>query len=283
MAERTETEYTPESQLRRPRVLFGTMWRDLAASRELAWRLTVRDIAARYRRSLLGFTWAIFPPIAAGLVFILLQRAAVLDVGETDVPYPVFVLFGTVLWRVFTTSLTAPLKVVAANTALVSKVNFPREALVLSAIGQIVFDMGIKLLILVGVFVVFRVSPSWGMLACPLAMVMLMMLGIALGLLVVPLGLLYTDVAVGLPMVTSLWFFLTPVVYAPFTKWPLSLLSTLNPVSPLLTGARDLATKGALENPLAFGIVAGLTVLLLLASWLLYRLALPVLVERMQA
>ena len=112
------TVYTPESQLRYPSRLFGCMWQDLLSSRELAWRLTVRDITARYRRSLLGVTWAIFPPIAAGLVFIFLQRTAVFDPGETRVPYPVFVMCGTILWQLFTRSLNAPLKVITANAAL---------------------------------------------------------------------------------------------------------------------------------------------------------------------
>ena len=40
--------YTPQSQLRHPVLLFQQMWRDLLASRELAWQLMVRDISARY-------------------------------------------------------------------------------------------------------------------------------------------------------------------------------------------------------------------------------------------
>jgi lipopolysaccharide transport system permease protein len=56
-----EVVYTPESILRRPRELFRQMWRDLLASRELAWRLIVRDISAQYRQSFLGVAWAFLP------------------------------------------------------------------------------------------------------------------------------------------------------------------------------------------------------------------------------
>lgn len=59
-----EVVYTPESQLRRPRDLVQSMWQDLLASRELAWRLMVRDISAQYRQSFLGIFWAFLPPIA---------------------------------------------------------------------------------------------------------------------------------------------------------------------------------------------------------------------------
>lgn len=280
---RPVTEYTPESQLRRPGVLFGTMWRDLAGSLELAWRLAVRDIASRYRRSLLGITWAIFPPIVGALVFVLLQRGGVLEPGETKVPYPVYVMTGMILWTVFTRGLNAPLKVITTSASLFSKVNFPREALVLSAIAQVLFEVAIKLVILAGVFVVFKVPPSWGMLAAVPALLMLMLLGITIGLLLVPVGLLYTDVTVGLPVVTGFWFLLTPVIYVRMLGKIGTVLAAVNPVSPLLIGARDLATTGTMENTGAFLWVSAITLGVLVVSWVLYRLAMPVLVERMQA
>ena len=281
--EEDETVYTPQSQLRSPGRLIRSMWQDLLASHELAWRLTVRDIAARYRRSLLGIFWAILPPVATAVVFVFLRRGGIIDIAEPKVPYPVYVMVGTVLWQLFTVSLNAPLKVISANIALFSKVNFPREALVLSAVGQVIFDMGIKLLILVGVLAFFRVPVSWETLWCLPAMVVLMVLGITIGLLLVPTGLLYSDVTAGLPVVISLWFFVTPVVYSPPTSWPYSLVTWLNPVSPPLLAARDLVTRGTLDNPLAYLIVTGATFLVLLLSWLLYRLALPIMVERMPA
>jgi ABC-type polysaccharide/polyol phosphate export permease len=40
--------------------------------------------------------------------------------------------------------------------------------------------------------VVFRIQPTWGLLLAPLAMFMLVLLGIGLGLLFTPLGMLYT-------------------------------------------------------------------------------------------
>jgi ABC-type polysaccharide/polyol phosphate export permease len=63
----------------------------------------------------------------------------------------------------------------------------------------------------------------------------------------------------------------------------LSLLATLNPVSPLLTAARDLTAAGSLSNPAAFFATGVLTVVLFVAAWALYRLALPIVTERMSA
>lgn len=65
--------YTPASQVRNPGVLLRSMWRDLKDSRELAWRLFVRDISAQYRQSLLGIFWAFAPPVITSVIFIILQ------------------------------------------------------------------------------------------------------------------------------------------------------------------------------------------------------------------
>ena len=275
--------YTPESQVRRPGMLFRSMWRDLKASRELAWRLFVRDISARYRQSVLGVFWAFLPPIATGVVFIILQSKQVVNFGETDIPYPVFVLVGTTLWTVFTESLNAPLNAVRSAKPMLAKINFPREALIVSAFYGNLFNLFIKSVVLVGIFLFFGVQATWGLLLAPVAIVMLILLGMTIGLLLTPLGMLYTDVASGLTLITQLWFFLTPVVYPPPQSFPFSLVTTLNPVSPLLMGARDLATKGVLQNPEPFLVVSGLTLCTLLIAWVMYRISMPIIIERMSA
>lgn len=275
--------YTPESQLRKPGLLLRSMWRDLRASRELAWRLFVRDISARYRQSLLGVLWAFLPPIVIGLVFIILQSKKVVNFGETDIAYPVFVLVGTTLWQLFADSLNAPLKSVTRAKAMLAKINFPREALIVSAFYDVLFSLLIKSIVLVGVFIFFQVQVTWGLLLAPLAILMIIVLGMTLGLLLTPLGMLYTDVSSGLVVLTQFWFFLTPVIYPPPQSFPYSLVATLNPVSPLLIGARDLATKGVLENVGPFLFISGLTFVVLLFAWLMYRISLPIMIERISA
>ena len=72
-----EITYTPESRLRHPFRLIRTMFIDLWRSRELAWRLLVRDISAQYRQTLLGLFWAFLPLIATTGVFVMLNKGKV--------------------------------------------------------------------------------------------------------------------------------------------------------------------------------------------------------------
>ena len=275
--------YTPKSRLRSPTVMVREMWNDLLASRELAWRLIIRDISAQYRQSFLGIFWAFLPPIATGLIFVILNNRKVINISETDIPYPAFVMFGTVLWQVFADSLNAPLKVATASKAMLAKIKFPREALILCGIGKTSFNCSIKLLVLAAVFIVFKIPVTWGLPLSLAAVILLILLGTTFGLLLTPVGLLYTDIAQGLNVLIGLWFFLTPVVYPAPRNFPFSLLATLNPVSPILVGTRDLATQGILRNPVPFFVVTGVMFVVLFLAWVIYRLAIPILVERMSA
>lgn len=275
--------YTSESQMRTPLRLFRSMRRDLKESRELAWRLFYRDFLSRYRKSVLGVVWAFLPPIATGLVFIILQSKNVVNFGETDIPYPVYVLVGTVLWQLFTESISAPLASVKSSIPMLAKVNFPREALIVSAFYQVLLNLGIKAIVIAGVFVYFRVPPTAGLLAAFAAVMMLIALGFAIGLFLTPVGLLYEDISSALPIVTQIWFFLTPVVYPSQKTFPFSLIATVNPVSPILNGVRDLATKGILQDFPIFITISIMTGVGLLFAWLLFRLSVPIIIERMSA
>ncbi|WP_289020805.1 ABC transporter permease [Desulfobacter postgatei] len=275
--------YSAESKLNNPVKLFKAMLHDLMKSKELAWRLFVRDVSARYRQSIFGILWAFLPAIASGLVFIILQSKKVVNFGTTDIPYPVFVLVGTTLWQVFVDSLIFPLKTVTASKAMLAKINFPREALILSSFYDIVLNALIKFLVILGIFFIFKVPLTPGFIPGVFAILMLILLGLSLGLLLTPLGLLYTDVSMGLTFVTQFWFFVTPVVYPPPQRFPYSLISILNPVSPILSTVRDLLTKGGSDQMIPFMIVGVLSCIVFLFAWLVYRLALPIIIERMSA
>ncbi len=277
--------YTPESALRRPRQLLSAMVHDLFASRELAWRLFVRNISAQYRQSVLGYFWAFLPPIATTLTFVFLNAQNIISPSNENsgLPYPVYVMLGTLLWEGFVDALNSPLKLITSSRSMLAKVNFPREALILAGLGEVLFNFTIRIVLFIIVFIWFGIPlPSTALLA-PFGVFSLIALGLMFGILLSPLGVLYQDVQRGITILTSLWFFLTPVVYDPPSTWPASLLVTLNPVSPLLVTTREMLTTGSFTQLEGFWIVSAAIVILLLLGWVLYRVAIPHLVERIGA
>lgn len=275
-----EIVHTPDSLLRRPRFLLWTMWRDLLASRELAWRLMVRDISAKYRQALLGIVWAFIPPIAMAVGFTLAREANVFTVGATDIPYPAYVMFNTALWQTFVDAVTGPVQAIAQAKPMLARVNFPREAIVLAKLGEVGFNFGIKLILIIGLFVYFQVPLSWTVILAPVALVHLIFLGTLVGVLLAPVGVLYQDVSKSLNMVMGFWLFLTPVIYPVPTEGIFGALVALNPVTPLIVTIRELATVGSLSNAVGFWVVSALTFIGLLFTWIIFRIAIPYVVER---
>jgi len=275
--------YTPESQLRHPIRLLREMLHDLYTSRELAWRLFLRNLNAMYRQTLLGYVWAFLPPIVTTLTFVFLNANKIFQVGETAVPYPAYVMLGTLLWQVFIDALNSPIKLLGSAKHMLAKVNFPREALILAGVGEVIFNFLIRLILLVIVFVWYQVKLPVTAWAAPLGVLMLIAMGLMIGILLAPLSVLYQDVEKGLVVFLGMWLLLTPVAYPLPTKGLLGRVAQLNPVSPLIVGTRDLLTTGTLSQPGSFLLTAGVTLGLLLLGWLVYRLAMPHLIQRMSA
>ncbi|BAU06165.1 MULTISPECIES: ABC transporter permease [Fischerella] len=278
-----EVIHTPESSLKHPLRLLQQMWRDLLASRELAWRLMVRDISAQYRQSFLGIAWAFLPPIVMAASFTLAKGAQVINVGVTDIPYPAYVMFSTALWQTFVEALNGPVQAVTVAKPMLARVNFPREALILAKLGEVFFNFGIKTILIVALFIFFRVSVSWTVIIAPVALIHLVLLGTFIGILLAPFGVLYQDVSKGLSLITGFWLFLTPVVYAVPNEGTFGYLVKLNPVTPLLVTTRELATTGVVSEPLGFWVVSAITIIGLLLTWIAFRLAMPFVVERVSS
>ncbi|MCA1993393.1 MAG: ABC transporter permease [Coleofasciculus sp. S288] len=278
-----EVVFTPESTLRHPIQLLKQMWRDLLASRELAWRLMVRDISAQYRQSILGIAWAFLPPILMATGLTLAGEANVINVGKTDIPYPAYVMFSTSLWQTFVEALNGPVQAVTVAKPMLARVNFPREAIILAKLGEVFFNFAIKLILIVALFLWFRVPVSWTVILAPVALIHLIMLGTFIGILLAPLGVLYQDVSKGLTMITGFWLFLTPVIYPVPTEGTFGRLVNLNPVTPLLVTTRELATTGVLSEAFGFWVVSIITFVGLLFTWISFRLAMPFVIERVSS
>lgn len=272
--------YTPESPLRNPTKLVREMLCDLLASRELAWQLALRDIKAQYRQTALGLLWAFILPLANTAVWLFIQGSGIVTLQPTALPYPVYVFTGTILWAIFMDAVNAPLQQTIAAKPMLAKINFPREALVLSGIYQSLFNAAIKVGVLLGALLIMGIVPGWGLLLFPFAVLSLILAGTAIGLLVTPVGMLYSDVGKGLPLLLQFFMYLTPVVFPmPATGWAVTLFSW-NPLTPLILTGRDLLTGFAPTQLGVFLFVNFSMCVLLGLMWVIYRVALPIFIER---
>ncbi len=144
----TETIYSSQSRLRSPRRFVREMFADVRASRQVGWHLFSRNLRSAYRQSALGYLWIVLPPIATMLLWVYLNWTKTLAIGHTDIPYPIYVLTGTMLWQVFSDAIFCPINQLNASRSLISKVRLPHEAILISGLGVILFNFLVRLALL---------------------------------------------------------------------------------------------------------------------------------------
>lgn len=268
--------------MRHPGHLFREMFRDLWASRELAWRLFIRDMSSRYRQSVLGYVWAFLPSIVSTCTFVLLGKSGILGRSDPRMPYPIFVLIGMLLWQAFADAITSPNKAVSGGRPMLAKINFPREALLIAGVLEVVFNLLIRFALLAPVCVYYRiVPPPMTALLAVFGIAAIVCLGFMIGLLLTPVGLLYADVNQALSLGLTFWMLISPVIYVPPSTGVLAVLTKINPVSPLILSTREWLTVGGVSQLVPSLLIFAGTQVFLVIGWVLYRLAMPILVERM--
>lgn len=264
---------------------FITLWHTLKMmpkANSLGYRLASRNIKARYRQSLLGLAWAVFPPLITALVWVVLNDQKVVSFEGLEVPYPVFVFTGTMLWQIFSFSVQVPLQSIQKNKSILVKINFPREAIFISALYEVGFNAMISLGLLTIILIYFGVVPGIYFGLFFLGITVLMLLGLMFSLLLMPLALLYRDIALGIPIVLQFALYLTPVIYPQPRFEGLGKLLYLNPVSPILTNSRIWLL--GLQQEVAwkpFIILSIAVLILLILGIVLQRKALNILIERL--
>ncbi len=275
------TVYTPDSPLTDPKRLIREMVKELRDSRELALALFRRDIKAQFRQSILGYAWLFFPPIATTIVWFFLNSSGVVKVAETGIPYPAFVMIGTLLWQAFLDSMLKPINALNMAKSMLVKLKFPRIAPVIAGIVEISLTSAVRLVLLVPVFLFAGLAPSWTIVFFPIGYLAMVLLGTALGSLITPVGLLYTDVGRAIQILGQFAMYATPVVYPIATAGLLGWINRLNPVTYVLETGRATLVGGPFDSlPMALAVTAG-AFLLLLLGWMIFHITVPRVIERM--
>lgn len=274
------TIYTAEERGQSIFRLLGEIFKDLPEAHELAQRLFKRNIKAMYRQSFLGFLWALLPPLVTAGVWIFLRSNNVANFGETSIPYPIFIMTGTLLWQMFNESINAPITSVNSNISILIKINIRREGLLLSGIYTLMFNLIIKLGLLAIIFIYFGQGLSSTILMAPLGILAIMLLGFSLGLLLVPVGMLYTDIQKGISLMLPFLMYLTPVIYPMKTEGLFGMIMKLNPMASVITETRNWLTAQPVYDLSTFFIILIASFFLLILGLVIYKISMPMIIER---
>jgi lipopolysaccharide transport system permease protein len=205
-------------------------WRELTAFRELLLILSWRDISVKYKQTFFGFAWVLFRPLLTIAAFTIVfgKLANVPSVG--DVPYALVVCTGLLPWYLMSLSFSDAAGSLIGNSAIITKVYFPRMILPISALLVNLADFVVSLLILVIVAAWYGVAPSWQVLLLPVCVLFALAVTLGPSLLFAALNVEYRDFRYIVPFVAQFGLYISPVGFSTAIvpeKW--KLLYSLNP------------------------------------------------------
>jgi lipopolysaccharide transport system permease protein len=273
--------YSPESPLAHPTKLVGEIFGDLWRCRELTWILFTRDLKAQYRQSYFGYIWLFVPVISTTIVWMFLSSTEVIQVAETPIPYPAYVMLGTMIWGVFTAAVAQPLASFQAGQSIFMKLKVPPEAFILAGMSKIVFELLIRIVVLVPVFIVLKIVPASTFWLFPVGLASAVLIGAAVGFMMIPLGSLYSDVPRLVSTALGFGMYLTPIVYPPPVSGWSSVIVRWNPMTAVVMVTRDWLTLGHSTFLMPFLLTTMIAAVCLFAGVVVFRVVLPLLVERM--
>lgn len=224
----------------------GELWQ----YRELLYFLTWRDLKVRYKRTVLGATWAILQPFLTMVVFSLFfGRLA--GMPSDGVPYPIFTYAALVPWNFFANGLAQSSNSLVGSANLIRKVYFPRLTIPLSTILSGVVDFVLALLVLFGMMAWYGIAPSPGRVAfLPIFLLLALVTSLGVGLWLSALNVQFRDVKYVVPFLTQFWMFATPIAYSStLLAEPWKTIYGLNPMAGVVEGFR----WALLETPTAPG------------------------------
>ena len=276
------TIYQKGNNLKISKVLKDTII-DFFGSHFLAKQLATRDIKSQYRQSYLGIIWVFITPVTSALVWIILNLTGTIRLSDTGVPYPIYAFSGTLIWSIITEAINSPTSSTNAAKGIISKINFPKEALVLSGVYKLIFNSSIKIGLLVIFIFVFGIGFHWSLLLFPFAIVVAILFGTTIGLFITPLGLIYKDISKIISMGLSFLMYLTPVVYSIPKDGLMKTLMEINPFTAIILTSRNFIFGTHPEYLSYFVCIFITSITLFFIALLFYRISIPIIVERLSA
>ena len=222
----------------------GEVWR----FREVIKNFVAQDLKVKYRRSALGFLWSLMNPMLQMIVL-----SAVFSLMFHIPNFTLYVLSGIVCWGFFSTSVDACAVSIIGAESMLKRQYFPKLVFPLSAVTQNLVTLCLSLtalLILVGPFVGFRLSPA--LLILPLSFACIFAFTLGVGAIAAVITVHFRDMQHLITVFLGALFYLTPIIYPLEDKTtvhpPATAATTANVDAAAPTANRAAVVKGPIPD-----------------------------------
>lgn len=218
---------------------FKGLWR----YRDLYFMYIKRDIVVQYKQTILGPLWYLVQPVFTTIMYMFVF-GGLAGISTDGVPQPLFYMAGIMLWNYFSTVFTSSSNLFISNASIFGKVYFPRLVVPLATASSNLFKFLIQFGLFIALYIYFVVtgagiSLNITILAFPVIVVLIALLGMSTGLIVSSMTTKYRDLTQLVAFGVQLFMYATPVIY-PLSTAPEKYRDVLmlNPLSPLFEAAR---------------------------------------------
>jgi lipopolysaccharide transport system permease protein len=189
-------------------------WRDIWLYRELFAILAWRDVAVRYKQTVIGIAWAVIRPFVTVVIFTVVFNRLAKMPSDGDVPYPILVFVGMLPWLLFSTILGEGSNSLVNNANLVGKVYFPRVIIPSSSTLIAIVDFTINLVMLFVLMVWYGFLPNWQIVFLPVFVVLTVLASLGPALFISALNVKYRDFRYIIPFFVQFGLYISPVGFS---------------------------------------------------------------------
>ncbi len=224
-------------------------WRDLWHYRELFAILAWRDVAVRYKQTVIGIAWALIRPFFTMVVFSIIFGHIAKLPTDGSVPYPILVFAGILPWLLFSGVLSEASNSMIGNSNLISKVYFPRLIIPMATAVVAIVDFAVSFAMLILLMVWFGFLPNWQIIFLPAFAALAVVASIGPALWITALNVKYRDFRYIIPFMVQFGLYVSPVGFSSAVvpvEW--RLIYSLNPIVGVIDGFRWCLLGG--ESPI---------------------------------
>jgi ABC-2 type transport system permease protein len=239
------------------------LMQEMTANHELIWALAMKELRVRYKRSILGFFWALLNPLLMMVILTLVFS------GIMRVPihhYAVFIISALLPWTFFSQSLGYSIESLVSNGELLKKVRVAKSVFPVAAVLSNIINFLLSMLPLALILVVLRFPFHWTWVYLPVPLLALILFTLGCGFFCATANVFFRDVSHIVQIVLSAWFYLSPVMYSiDFLPQQYRTFFRLNPMLYLLNQFRLAIYYGELPalKAVALCLVIGLGTLMI--------------------
>ena len=243
--------------------------RDAIRYHELIWALALKELKIRYKRSVLGFLWALLNPA----LLMLVLTAVFASIMKFPIPhYPVFLLCVLLPWTFFSQALAYGAESIVANGELIKKVSLPMSVFPMAALVSNLINLLLSMIPLMILVPVVRhpFYVTWLYLPVPTLALAIFTLGAMF--FFAAANVYYRDVSHILQIVLQAWFYITPVIFPlDFIPEKYRWIFKLNPLIYVVNGFRLAVYYGQLPHLRSIAASFVCAFLMLFIGYYLFR------------